>query len=119
MDLNSSRQVALPVSMGGVGLTRAQDISGAAWLAAQLAFLSKGASTLTVPEPILQQVPTDVAEVCRIVVQLCPSVLPAVAFIQTPELNAPPDMASDKLHWWSERIHQHLRLQLLLGTELG
>ena len=32
LDLNSSRQVALPVSMGGVGLTRAQDISGAAWL---------------------------------------------------------------------------------------
>ena len=78
LDANSSMQVGLPVSMGGCGLTKAQDIAGAAWLAAQLAFHSRGAALLMVPNAMLGKVPIDLGEICRGVIQLCPAVQPAV-----------------------------------------
>ena len=113
LDANSSMQVGLPVSMGGCGLTKAQDIAGAAWLAAQLAFHSRGAALLMVPNAMLGKVPIDLGEICRGVIQLCPAVQPAVAYILAPDSSALPELASDKLHWWSQHIHQHLHRQLI------
>ena len=65
-----------------------------------------------VPDAMLGKVPTDL-EICRGVIQLCPAVQPAVAYILAPDSSALPELASDKLHWWSQHIHQHLHRQLI------
>ena len=64
LNANSSMQVGLPVSMEGCGLTKAQDIAGAAWLAAKLAFHSRGAALLIVTNAMLGKVPIDLGEIC-------------------------------------------------------
>ena len=65
-----------------------------------------------VPNAMLGKVPIDLGEICRGVIQLCPVVQPAVAYILAPDSSALPELASDKLHWWSQHIHQHLHRQL-------